>query len=101
MLVAWIFYEIEHHLEFLSLKGGCKALLSLHLSKCYIDGNHMSGLNYIILVIVIIIIIILVIIIIIIIIIFIIINVIIIISIIIFIIIIIIIIIICRAITNE
>ena len=24
----------EHHLEFLSLKGGCRGCLSLHLSKC-------------------------------------------------------------------
>ena len=32
----------EHHLKFLSLKGGC---MSLHLSKCQIVGNHMSRLN--------------------------------------------------------
>ena len=32
----------EHDLEFLSLKG--QACLSLHLSKCYIVGNHMSRL---------------------------------------------------------
>ena len=32
----------EHHLEFLSLKGGC----SLNLSKYHIVGNHMSQLNY-------------------------------------------------------
>ena len=32
----------EHHLEFLSLKGGCRgSILSLHLSKCQIVGNHM------------------------------------------------------------
>ena len=31
----------EHHLEFLSLKGGCKARLSLHMSKCQIVGNLM------------------------------------------------------------
>ena len=36
----------DHHLEFLSLKGGCKARLSLHMSKCHIVGNHMSRLNY-------------------------------------------------------
>ena len=37
----------EHHLEFLSLKGGCiYVCLSLHLSKCHIVGNHMSRLNY-------------------------------------------------------
>ena len=34
----------EHHLEFLSLKEGYKAGLSLHLSKCHIVGNHMSRL---------------------------------------------------------
>ena len=33
-----------HHFELLSLKGGCKARLSLHLSKCHIVGNHMSRL---------------------------------------------------------
>ena len=32
----------EHHLEFLSLKGGWTGLLSLHLPKCHIVGNHMS-----------------------------------------------------------
>ena len=32
----------EHHLEFLSLKGG----LSLLLSKCNIGGNHMSRLIF-------------------------------------------------------
>ena len=36
----------QHHLEFLSLKGGCTARLSLHLSKCHIVGNHMSWLIY-------------------------------------------------------
>ena len=35
----------EHHLEFLTLKGGYTGL-SLHLSKCHIVGNHMSRLNY-------------------------------------------------------
>ena len=34
----------EHHLEFLSLNGGCTALLSLHLSKCHFVGNHMLRL---------------------------------------------------------
>ena len=33
----------EHHFVFLSLKGGCKAHLSLYLSKCHIVGNHMSN----------------------------------------------------------
>ena len=32
----------EHHLEFLSLKGGCTGL-----SKYHIVGNHLSGLNYV------------------------------------------------------
>ena len=32
----------EHHLEFLSLKEAAEARLSLHMSKCYIVGNHMS-----------------------------------------------------------
>ena len=31
----------EHHLEFLSLKGGCRGSSSLHLSKCQIVGNQM------------------------------------------------------------
>ena len=35
----------EHHLEFLSLKGGLQACLSLHLSKCNIVGNHMPRLK--------------------------------------------------------
>ena len=35
----------EHHLEFLSLKGGAQACLSLHLSKCHIVGNHMPWLK--------------------------------------------------------
>ena len=34
----------EHHLEFLSLKVAAQVRLSLHLSKCYIVGNHMSRL---------------------------------------------------------
>ena len=36
----------EQHLEFLSLRGGDRAHLSLHLSKCHIVGNHMLRLNY-------------------------------------------------------
>ena len=32
----------EHHLEFLSLKGGAQARPSLHLSKCHIVGNHKT-----------------------------------------------------------
>ena len=34
----------EHHLEFLILNGASQARLSLNLSKCHIDGNHMSRL---------------------------------------------------------
>ena len=34
----------EHHLEFLSLNGGCRgASQSTHV-KCHIDGNHMPWL---------------------------------------------------------
>ena len=36
----------EHHLEFLSLKGGAEARPSLDLSKCQIVGNLMPRLNY-------------------------------------------------------
>ena len=36
----------EHHLEFLSLKGGCRGCPSLHLSKCQIVGNLMPRLNF-------------------------------------------------------
>ena len=36
----------EHHLEFLSLMGGCRACLSLHMSKCHIVGNHMPRLIF-------------------------------------------------------
>ena len=36
----------EYNLEFLSLNGGCTDLLSLHLSKCHVVGNHMSRLMY-------------------------------------------------------
>ena len=36
-----------HHLESLSLKGGCTSSSeSIHLSKCHIVGNHMSRLRY-------------------------------------------------------
>ena len=35
----------EHHLEFLSLKGGCRGLSESHLSNCQIVGNLMPGLN--------------------------------------------------------
>ena len=35
----------EQHLEFLNLKGGCQANLSLNLSKYHIVGNHVSRLN--------------------------------------------------------
>ena len=34
----------EHHLEFLSLKGGCGGFPSLHLSKCQIVGNLIHWL---------------------------------------------------------
>ena len=35
----------EHHLQFLSLKGGCiGSPESTHMSKCHIVGNHMSPL---------------------------------------------------------
>ena len=34
----------EHNLELLSLKEAARALLSLHLSKCHIVGNHMQQL---------------------------------------------------------
>ena len=37
---------IEHHLDFLSLKGAAQTRLSLHLSNCHIVWNHMSGLIY-------------------------------------------------------
>ena len=32
----------EHYSEFLILKGG-QARVSLHLSKCYIIGNHIAA----------------------------------------------------------
>ena len=34
----------EHHLEFLSLTGGCRGSSRLHLSKCQIVGNLMPRL---------------------------------------------------------
>ena len=34
----------EHHLEFLSLKGGCRGSMSLHSSKYQIVGNLMPRL---------------------------------------------------------
>ena len=34
----------EHHLEFLSLKGGCAGSSESTLVKCHIVGNHMSRL---------------------------------------------------------
>ena len=34
----------EHHLEFLSLKAGCRGSSSLHLSKFQIVGNLMPQL---------------------------------------------------------
>ena len=34
----------EHTFEFEALRESEKARLSLHLSKCYIVGNHMSSL---------------------------------------------------------
>ena len=36
----------EHHLEFLSLKGGCTGSSEPTLVKCHIVGNHMSQLLY-------------------------------------------------------
>ena len=37
----------KYHLEFLSLKGGCRGSSdSLHLSKCQIVENLMPRLNY-------------------------------------------------------
>ena len=37
----------EHHLEFLSLKGGCRGSSESHMSKCHIVGNLISRLNYV------------------------------------------------------
>ena len=36
----------EHHLEFLSLKGGYRRSSEYTLVKCHIAGNHMSRLKY-------------------------------------------------------
>ena len=36
----------EHHLEFLSLKGGCTGSSESHMSKCHNVGNHMSRLKF-------------------------------------------------------
>ena len=36
----------EHHLEFLSLKGGCRGLSESTLVKMQIVGNLMPPLNY-------------------------------------------------------
>ena len=35
----------EHHLEFLSLKGGCTGLSECILVKCHIVKNHVSRLT--------------------------------------------------------
>ena len=35
----------EHHLEFLSFRGGCRVGPSLHLSKCQIVENLMPQLK--------------------------------------------------------
>ena len=35
----------EHHLEFLGLAGGSKAVPSLHMSKCHIVGNLVPWLE--------------------------------------------------------
>ena len=36
----------EHHLEFLSLKGGCRGSSESTLVKCQIVGNLMPRLDY-------------------------------------------------------
>ena len=36
----------EHHLDFLSLKGGCTGSSEPTLVKCHIVGNHVSRLNF-------------------------------------------------------
>ena len=39
--------QTEHHLEFLSLTGGCRGSSeSTHVTKCHLVGNLMPGLNY-------------------------------------------------------
>ena len=35
----------EHHLKFLSYKGGCTGASELHLTKYHTVGNHMSWLK--------------------------------------------------------
>ena len=35
----------KHHLELLSLKGGCTGSSESTLVKCHIVGNHMSPLK--------------------------------------------------------
>ena len=37
----------EHHLEFLSLKGGCTGSFEFIHVKYHIDGNHMMWLKYV------------------------------------------------------
>ena len=37
----------EHHLEFLSLTGGCTGLSESTMSKCHIVRNLMPRLNYV------------------------------------------------------
>ena len=36
----------DHHLEFLSFKGGCTGWSESTLVKCHIDANHMPRLIY-------------------------------------------------------
>ena len=36
---------IEYHLEFLSLKGGCRGSSESTLVKCHMVGNHMHWLK--------------------------------------------------------
>ena len=36
----------EHHLEFLSIKGGCTGMSESTHAKCHIVENHMSRLIY-------------------------------------------------------
>ena len=38
----------EHHLEFLSLEGGCRGSSESTHVKCHIVENHMSWLIYVI-----------------------------------------------------
>ena len=39
----------EHHLEFLSLEGGCRGSSESTMSKCQLVRNPMPRLNYLIL----------------------------------------------------